>query len=63
MSKVTYETRVETKGGEGPRFLVDQFVGFWARIQAVRFAKRAVRRGEAEVATVFRVKRIGTFGK
>jgi len=63
MSKVTYETRVETKAGDGPRFIVDQFVGFWARVQAVRHAKRVVKRGEAEIATVFRVKRIGTFGK
>ena len=63
MSKVTYEARIATKAGEGPRFIVDQFVGFFARFQALRHAKKMVRRGEAEVATVFRVKRIGTFGK
>jgi hypothetical protein len=62
-SKVTYETRIKTKAGDGPRFIVDQFAGFFARIQALRHARKIIRRGEAEIATVFRVKRIRTFGK
>ena len=63
IDKVTYETRVTTSGGDGPRFLVEQFAGWFARFQALRHAKKIIKRGEAEIATVFKVRRIGTFGK
>lgn len=59
--RVTYETRIETSGGEGPRFKVDQFAGWFARWEALFHARKLVKRGEAKVATVFRVKRIGAY--
>lgn len=60
---ITYETRIETTSGKGPRYIVDQFIGFFAWFQARKHAKMLIRRGEAKTATVFRVKRIRTYTK
>ncbi len=61
--KVKYETRTRTSGGSGPRYIVDEFVGWFARWQAIRHAKRLVKRGEAEIATVLKVTKIRDIGR